>query len=53
MRLIINNPFECVVIGGYGLEIMERVPREIHPTDRSRKDLEAKKQKLGHLLRMV
>jgi 3,4-dihydroxy 2-butanone 4-phosphate synthase/GTP cyclohydrolase II len=53
MRLMTNNPSKYVAIGGYGLEIVERVPLEIHPTDRSRKYLEAKKSKLGHLLKLV
>jgi 3,4-dihydroxy 2-butanone 4-phosphate synthase/GTP cyclohydrolase II len=45
MRLMTNNPSKYVAIGGYGLEIV--------PTDRSRKYLEAKKNKMGHLLKMV
>ena len=53
MRLMTNNPSKYVAIGGYGLEIAERVPLEVRPTDRSRKYLEAKKNKLGHLLKLV
>ena len=53
MRLMTNNPSKYVAIGGYGLEIVERVPLEVHPTERSRKYLEAKKNKMGHLLKMV
>jgi 3,4-dihydroxy 2-butanone 4-phosphate synthase/GTP cyclohydrolase II len=53
MRLMTNNPSKYVAIGGYGLEIVERVPLEASPTDRSRKYLEAKKNKLGHLLKLV
>jgi 3,4-dihydroxy 2-butanone 4-phosphate synthase/GTP cyclohydrolase II len=53
MRLMTNNPSKYVAIGGYGLEIVERVPLEVHPTERSRKYLEAKKNKLGHLLKLV
>jgi 3,4-dihydroxy 2-butanone 4-phosphate synthase/GTP cyclohydrolase II len=53
MRLMTNNPSKYVAIGGYGLEIVERVPLEVHPTDRTRKYLEAKKNKMGHLLKMV
>jgi GTP cyclohydrolase II len=29
------------------------VPLEVHPTDRSRKYLEDKKNKMGHLLKLV
>jgi len=53
MRLMTNNPSKYVAIGGYGLEIVERVPLEVHPTERSRKYLEAKKNKMGHLLKLV
>ncbi len=53
MRLMTNNPSKYVAIDGYGLEIVERVPLEVGPTDRSRKYLEAKKNKLGHLLKLV
>ena len=53
MRLMTNNPSKYVAIDGYGLEIIERVPLEVHPTDRSRKYLEAKKNKMGHLLKLV
>ena len=53
MRLMTNNPSKYVAIGGYGLEIVERVPLEVRPTDGSRRYLEAKKNKMGHLLKMV
>jgi 3,4-dihydroxy 2-butanone 4-phosphate synthase/GTP cyclohydrolase II len=53
MRLMTNNPSKYVAIGGYGLEIVERIPLEVGPTERSRRYLEAKKNKMGHLLKMV
>ena len=53
MRLMTNNPSKYVAIGGYGLEIVERVPLEVGPTDGSRKYLETKKNKMGHLLKLV
>jgi 3,4-dihydroxy 2-butanone 4-phosphate synthase/GTP cyclohydrolase II len=53
MRLMTNNPSKYVAIDGYGLEIVERVPLEVKPTERSRKYLEAKKNKMGHLLKLV
>ncbi|MDQ2978621.1 MAG: bifunctional 3,4-dihydroxy-2-butanone-4-phosphate synthase/GTP cyclohydrolase II [Acidobacteriota bacterium] len=53
IRLMTNNPSKYVAIGGFGLEIVERVSLEIDPTERSRKYLEAKKNKMGHLLKMV
>jgi len=53
MRLMTNNPSKYVALEGYGLEITERVPLEVPPTEHTRKYLEAKKKKMGHLLRMV
>ncbi|MFI5143060.1 MAG: bifunctional 3,4-dihydroxy-2-butanone-4-phosphate synthase/GTP cyclohydrolase II [Thermoanaerobaculales bacterium] len=53
MLLMTNNPSKYVALEGYGLEIVERVPLEVPPTEHTRKYLEAKKHKLGHLLRMV
>ena len=53
MRLMTNNPSKYVAIDGYGLEIVERVPLEVHPTEGTKKYLEAKKNKMGHLLKMV
>ena len=53
MRLMTNNPQKYVALNGYGLEIIERVPIEILPTSDNRKYLETKKEKLGHLLKLV
>ncbi len=53
IRLMTNNPSKYVAIRGFGLEIVERVPLEIRPTEGTRKYLEAKKNKMGHLLKMV
>ncbi len=53
IRLMTNNPSKYVAIRGFGLEIVERVPLEIRPTDGTRRYLEAKKNKMGHLLKMV
>ena len=53
MRLMTNNPAKYVAIEGYGLEIVERCPLEIAPSQKSRKYLEAKKKKLGHMLELV
>ncbi|MCM2269937.1 MAG: bifunctional 3,4-dihydroxy-2-butanone-4-phosphate synthase/GTP cyclohydrolase II, partial [Thermoanaerobaculia bacterium] len=49
MRLMTNNPGKYVALAGYGLEIAERVPLEIPPTDATRGYLRAKRDKLGHL----
>ena len=53
IRLMTNNPAKYVAIEGFGLEIVERVPLEIAPTKATRKYLEAKKKKLGHILELV
>ncbi|HKO58118.1 MAG TPA: GTP cyclohydrolase II, partial [Thermoanaerobaculia bacterium] len=53
IRLMTNNPAKYVAIEGFGLEIVERVPLEIAPSTTTRKYLEAKKKKLGHILELV
>ncbi len=53
MRLMTNNPRKFVGLEGYGLEIVERVPLEVAPSEESRRYLKTKKEKLGHLLRRV
>ncbi|RMG43796.1 MAG: bifunctional 3,4-dihydroxy-2-butanone-4-phosphate synthase/GTP cyclohydrolase II [Acidobacteria bacterium] len=53
IRLLTNNPRKFVALRGYGLEIVERVPLEVPPTEENRDYLRTKKDKLGHLLRGV
>ncbi|HEX7580507.1 MAG TPA: bifunctional 3,4-dihydroxy-2-butanone-4-phosphate synthase/GTP cyclohydrolase II [Thermoanaerobaculia bacterium] len=53
MRLMTNNPSKYVALDGFGLEIVERVPLEIPPTDGTREYLSTKKIKMGHLLKLV
>ncbi len=53
IRLMTNNPAKYVAIEGFGLQIVERVPLEIAPSLTTRKYLEAKKTKLGHILELV
>ncbi len=48
-----NNPRKFVGLSGYRLEIVERVPIEIEPTETTRRYLETKKRKLGHDLKSV
>ncbi|HEY6101166.1 MAG TPA: GTP cyclohydrolase II, partial [Anaeromyxobacter sp.] len=50
MRLLTNNPKKIIGLEGYGLEVVERVPIEMPPTQRNRAYLATKRDKLGHLL---
>ena len=50
IRLLTNNPKKIIGLTGYGLEIVERVPLEIHPNQHNERYLEAKRDKLGHLI---
>ncbi|HYK01542.1 MAG TPA: bifunctional 3,4-dihydroxy-2-butanone-4-phosphate synthase/GTP cyclohydrolase II [Thermoanaerobaculia bacterium] len=53
IRLLTNNPAKYVAIEGFGLKIVERVPLEIAPSLTTKKYLETKKKKLGHILELV
>ncbi len=53
MRLMTNNPRKYAALRGFELEIVERVSLEVAPTRYTRMYLETKKQKLGHLLKLV
>ncbi len=48
-----NNPSKYIALGGYGLEVVERIPLEMSPTGSNIKYLRTKKEKLGHLLSEV
>ncbi len=48
LRLISNNPRKRAGLLGYGLEIVESVPIEIHPNPHNEKYLTTKRDKLGH-----
>jgi 3,4-dihydroxy 2-butanone 4-phosphate synthase/GTP cyclohydrolase II len=50
MRLLTNNPKKVVGLGGYGLEIVERVPLEMDPNGVNDRYLFTKRDKLGHLI---
>jgi 3,4-dihydroxy 2-butanone 4-phosphate synthase / GTP cyclohydrolase II len=49
-RLLTNNPKKIVGLDGYDLKVVERIPIEIDPNPFSQRYLEAKREKLGHLL---
>jgi 3,4-dihydroxy 2-butanone 4-phosphate synthase / GTP cyclohydrolase II len=48
LRLISNNPKKRVGLIGYGLEIVENIPIEVHPNPHNEKYLTTKRDKLGH-----
>jgi 3,4-dihydroxy 2-butanone 4-phosphate synthase/GTP cyclohydrolase II len=50
LRLLTNNPRKIVGLEGYGLQVIERVPLETGAHPDNAKYLEAKRDKLGHLL---
>jgi len=53
MRMMTNNPKKIIGLEGYALEIVERVPIEIPPTEQNKKYLQTKKEKMGHILEVV
>ncbi|WP_291912086.1 bifunctional 3,4-dihydroxy-2-butanone-4-phosphate synthase/GTP cyclohydrolase II [Chitinophaga sp. CB10] len=48
LRLITNNPRKRAGLLGYGLEVVENVPIEIHPNPHNENYLRTKRDKLGH-----
>jgi 3,4-dihydroxy 2-butanone 4-phosphate synthase/GTP cyclohydrolase II len=53
IQLLTNNPKKIIGLSGYGLKITKRIPIEIPPNKKNQKYLKTKKQKLGHLLRIL
>ncbi|MFA7348771.1 MAG: GTP cyclohydrolase II, partial [Desulfurivibrionaceae bacterium] len=52
MRLITNNPKKIVGLEGYGLKVTGRQPIEMEPEPENIDYLQAKKDKLGHMLEL-
>ncbi len=50
IRLLTNNPRKIIGLKGYGLEVVERVPIEVPPSECNKDYLSAKKEKMGHYL---
>lgn len=50
IRVLTNNPKKLVGLGGYGLEIVDRVHLAAPTTEENAGYLDAKREKLGHLL---
>jgi GTP cyclohydrolase II len=53
VRLMSNNPHKFDSLGAAGIQVVERIPIEIPPSDGTEKYLKTKKAKLGHLLSKV
>ncbi len=51
LRLISNNPKKRAGLMGYGLEIIETVPIDIHPNPHNEVYLRTKRDKMGHILK--
>jgi len=50
IRLLTNNPRKLVGIGGFGLKVVGRAPIEIPVNRHTKRYLDAKRLKLGHML---
>jgi 3,4-dihydroxy 2-butanone 4-phosphate synthase/GTP cyclohydrolase II len=50
IRLLTNNPRKMEGIEAYGITVVEQVPIEVPPNAENRRYLDAKREKLGHLL---
>ena len=52
LRLISNNPRKFRALRGYGLQIVERVPIHTKPRKENLRYLQAKQDKMGHMLNL-
>jgi 3,4-dihydroxy 2-butanone 4-phosphate synthase/GTP cyclohydrolase II len=52
IRLLTNNPRKIVGLEGYGLTVVERLPLEVEPNPLNYRYLKAKKEKLGHQIKI-
>ncbi|MFL0773935.1 MAG: bifunctional 3,4-dihydroxy-2-butanone-4-phosphate synthase/GTP cyclohydrolase II, partial [Prochlorococcus sp.] len=50
LKLLTNNPRKIAGLGGYGLEVVDRIPLVICPGDHNAGYLAVKRDKLGHLI---
>jgi 3,4-dihydroxy 2-butanone 4-phosphate synthase/GTP cyclohydrolase II len=53
VRLMTNNPRKSDGLASAGIQVVERIPIEMAPSDSTKKYLKTKKAKLGHLLSKV
>tara|TARA_Y100000588_G_scaffold203021_1_gene216816 strand:+ start:1167 stop:2366 length:1200 start_codon:yes stop_codon:yes gene_type:complete len=50
IRLLTNNPKKVVGLESFGLDIVERIPILSNPNDENKNYLDAKRDRLGHIL---
>lgn len=50
VRLLTNNPAKVEELGACGVDVVERVPLLIEPNDSNRRYLEAKRDRMQHIL---
>ncbi|MEJ7876777.1 MAG: bifunctional 3,4-dihydroxy-2-butanone-4-phosphate synthase/GTP cyclohydrolase II [Solirubrobacterales bacterium] len=50
IRILTNNPKKIIGLEGYGLSVSEQVPIEAEPNPHNQAYLEAKRDKMGHVL---
>ena len=53
IRLLTNNPRKIIGVGGFGLEVVERLAIEVEPAEGNIEYLRTKKTRMGHLLKKV
>jgi 3,4-dihydroxy 2-butanone 4-phosphate synthase/GTP cyclohydrolase II len=52
LRLMTNNPAKYGGLGGYDLEVVERVPLNTVPTPENEAYLRTKRERMGHLINL-
>jgi 3,4-dihydroxy 2-butanone 4-phosphate synthase/GTP cyclohydrolase II len=52
LRLMTNNPAKYGGLGGYNLEVVERVPLNTVPTPENEAYLRTKRERMGHLINL-
>ena len=50
IRLMTNNPKKIIGLEGYGLSVTEQVPIQATPNPHNQSYLDAKRDKMGHVL---